>query len=163
MDDEAASSAPIPSHVDDDDDTVKSTDGEEDEAVESNPTSAASDSLRQVSTAEAQAYATESSLLFYEASAKTGAGVGDLFTHIGTSILVATDLQPKPSPLTLSIPSPRLLVVEAEMPLLQRNLKTSISVTVNRPRRRVDAVRSFPFFTLVCTTMYSVHDTSHLK
>ncbi len=38
---------------------------------------------REVATAEAQAYASESSLLFMEASAKTGENVAECFTEIG--------------------------------------------------------------------------------
>lgn len=94
VNDDAASSAVPAPPVDaaDDEDEVKSTDGEDDEdtadeAGSSKPRPAAaastSDSLRQVYTAEAEAYAKESNLLFYEASAKTGQNVGDLFTEIG--------------------------------------------------------------------------------
>lgn len=43
------------------------------------------DDTRQVSHAEAAAYAQECGLLFFEASAKTGANVGEVFTEIGTS------------------------------------------------------------------------------
>jgi hypothetical protein len=67
-------------------------DGEEETtqtAGEEAPTSAASatgESLRQVSTEEAAAYAKEAgNLLFFEASAKTGQGVQELFTEIGES------------------------------------------------------------------------------
>ena len=42
-----------------------------------------SESLRQVPREEAQAYATESGLLFFETSAKTGEGVVEIFTEIG--------------------------------------------------------------------------------
>jgi len=42
------------------------------------------DSLRQVPREEAQAYATEAGLLFFETSAKTGEGIVDIFTEIGT-------------------------------------------------------------------------------
>ncbi len=50
-----------------------------------NSTGAAeSESLRQVPREEAQAYATEAGLLFFETSAKTGEGVVELFTEIGT-------------------------------------------------------------------------------
>lgn len=46
-----------------------------------------SESLRQVPREEAQAYATEAGLLFFEISAKTGEGVVDIFTEIGMSSL----------------------------------------------------------------------------
>lgn len=46
--------------------------------------SADSDSLRQVPREEAQAYATEAGLLFFETSAKTGEGIVDIFTEIGS-------------------------------------------------------------------------------
>ena len=39
--------------------------------------------LRQVPREEAQAYATEAGLLFFETSAKTGEGVVEIFTEIG--------------------------------------------------------------------------------
>lgn len=81
----ASASTVVPAEsADETDDAAKSTDGE-DEEIESVAPKAAptSDSLRQVSTAEAEAYAKESHLLFYEASAKTGQNVGDLFTEIG--------------------------------------------------------------------------------
>jgi Ras-related protein Rab-5C len=41
------------------------------------------ESLRQVPTDEAQAYADEGGLLFFETSAKTGEGVTEMFTEIG--------------------------------------------------------------------------------
>ncbi|KAJ8597021.1 ras-domain-containing protein [Rhizopogon salebrosus TDB-379] len=44
------------------------------------------DSLRQVPREEAQAYATEAGLLFFETSAKTGEGIVEIFTEIAKKI-----------------------------------------------------------------------------
>lgn len=46
------------------------------------------ESLRQVPREEAQAYASEAGLLFFETSAKTGEGVVDIFTEIGKSFIL---------------------------------------------------------------------------
>lgn len=46
------------------------------------------ESLRQVPREEAQAYATEAGLLFFETSAKTGEGVVEIFTEIGACQLM---------------------------------------------------------------------------
>ena len=43
---------------------------------------------RAVETEEAQAYATEAGLLFFETSAKTSENVKELFTAIGSEVLV---------------------------------------------------------------------------
>jgi Ras-related protein Rab-5C len=44
------------------------------------------EALRQVPTDEAQAYAQEAGLLFFETSAKTGEGVVEMFTEIGACV-----------------------------------------------------------------------------
>lgn len=55
-----------------------------------NPTSPAGvESLRQVPKEEAQAYASEAGLLFFETSAKTGHGIMEVFTEIGALALRA--------------------------------------------------------------------------
>ena len=43
------------------------------------------ESAREVPTDEAEAYAKEAGLLFFETSAKTGEGIVELFTEIGTT------------------------------------------------------------------------------
>ncbi|KAH9835667.1 GTP-binding protein ypt5 [Rhodofomes roseus] len=50
------------------------------------PASGESDSLRQVPREEAEAYAQEAGLLFFETSAKTGEGIVELFTEIAKKI-----------------------------------------------------------------------------
>lgn len=50
------------------------------------------ESLRQVPREEAQAYASEAGLLFFETSAKTGEGVVEIFTEIGICFILAFKL-----------------------------------------------------------------------
>ena len=49
---------------------------------------------RAVSTADAEAYAKEAGLLFFEISAKTGEGVVEIFTEIGLSTFHAPQSEP---------------------------------------------------------------------
>lgn len=74
----ASSTGTTSSESEDEADDATATPGEA-------PASSASEaaSLRQVPREEAQAYATEAGLLFFETSAKTGEGIVDIFTEIG--------------------------------------------------------------------------------
>lgn len=70
-------SANSPSESEDEPDDATATPGEA-------PSPAGGEeSLRQVPREEAQAYATEAGLLFFETSAKTGEGIVEIFTEIG--------------------------------------------------------------------------------
>jgi len=52
------------------------------------------ESLRQVPREEAQAYATEAGLLFFETSAKTGDGIVEIFTEIGAYAFIHFRINP---------------------------------------------------------------------
>ena len=70
-------STPHETTADEEADDATATPGE-------NPTSPSGvESLRQVPKEEAQAYASEAGLLFFETSAKTGHGIMEVFTEIG--------------------------------------------------------------------------------
>jgi Ras-related protein Rab-5C len=76
---QSASAAGSTSESEDEPDDATATPGE---SAASGPEA---ENLRQVPREEAQAYAEEAGLLFFETSAKTGEGVVDVFTEIGTS------------------------------------------------------------------------------
>lgn len=74
------------------------SDGEPDDAT-ATPGEAPSpegtpETLRQVPSEEAQAYATEAGLLFFETSAKTGENILELFTEIGELLVLPTAMAP---------------------------------------------------------------------
>jgi hypothetical protein len=113
-------------------------------------TPAAADGPRQVSTAEAKAYADECGLLFFEASAKQGTNVQNVFTEIGEckrmsrrrfskrALKVVLTIQPRLSRSTPLRQSPLLAVHRAAaLPptLLQGTLSASTSARVRLPRR----------------------------
>lgn len=75
----SSSSAVSPSESEDEADDATATPGE------TPGTGGEPENLRQVPREEAQAYATEAGLLFFETSAKTGEGIVDIFTEIGMS------------------------------------------------------------------------------
>src|ERR1700761_9405879 len=76
---QSASTTGSPSESEDEPDDATATPGE---TAASGPET---ENLRQVPREEAQAYAEEAGLLFFETSAKTGEGIVDVFTEIGTS------------------------------------------------------------------------------
>lgn len=70
------------SETEDEPDDATATPGETPSTTNATDT----EGVRQVPKEEAQAYATEANLLFFETSAKTGEGVVEIFTEIGPSV-----------------------------------------------------------------------------
>lgn len=71
--------------------TEPQTETEGNDEEEAEPVSAVEDeNPRQVSREEAEAYAKEANLLFFEASAKTGSNISELFTEIAKTIPIET-------------------------------------------------------------------------
>lgn len=69
---------------------------DEEEATPPASASLDDEDARQVTREEAESYAKESNLLFFEASAKVGTNVGELFTEIAKTIPIET-AAPKPA------------------------------------------------------------------
>lgn len=82
----SAPSTPVTpaSENEDEPDDATATPGEGADAANTGET----EGIRQVPKEEAQAYASESDLLFFETSAKTGEGIVQLFTEIGLCIMI---------------------------------------------------------------------------
>lgn len=80
----SSSSGTVNADSEDEADDATATPGE-------NAGSAEPESLRQVPREEAEAYAQEAGLLFFETSAKTGEGIVEIFTEIGLSISFISD------------------------------------------------------------------------
>jgi hypothetical protein len=122
--------------ADDDDDASQSS-------AQPSGKSKTDDNVRQVSREEAEAYAKECGLLFFEASAKTGSNVGEVFTEIGesqSSILKnLLTRQLKLFRLTPPLPSPP--ATPHEMPVLL-SLKSASTLTKGLKQRKEAAVDS---------------------
>lgn len=82
-DDDEPSTAASANSDDDEADDATATPEDDGEGAEGEGAVAAGESRRQVSREEAEEYAKECGLLFFETSAKTGEGVVEVFTEIG--------------------------------------------------------------------------------
>lgn len=83
----SAPSTPVtpPPEIEDEPDDATATPGEAPDVTNAGET----EGVRQVPKEEAQAYASESNLLFFETSAKSGEGIVPLFTEIGLWLVVS--------------------------------------------------------------------------
>ena len=122
--------------ADDDDDASQSS-------AQPSGKSKTDDNARQVSREEAEAYAKECGLLFFEASAKTGSNVGEVFTEIGESrdsiwenLLTR---QPRLFRLTPLLPNPPAMLHET---LVLLSLKSASTLTKALKQRREVVVDS---------------------
>lgn len=101
-----------PTATDDEADDATATPEGEAEAAGDSENAGPSESRREVPREEAEAYAKESGLLFFETSAKTGEGVVEVFTEIGTLVL-SLSLQPSISFFAVVRPSADSLIAFA--------------------------------------------------
>lgn len=81
----SSSSTPSSPEPEDEADDATATPGE-------NAGDGEGESLRQVPREEAEAYAQEAGLLFFETSAKTGEGIVEIFTEIGKSSAISLSI-----------------------------------------------------------------------
>jgi hypothetical protein len=82
---DATPTTPTGTGSDEEEDDATATPEGDDSVEEDAENAAPNESRRQVPREEAEAYAKENGLLFFEASAKTGEGVVEVFTEIGAS------------------------------------------------------------------------------
>jgi hypothetical protein len=129
--DEPTTPTSATSDDDEADDATATPEDDGAEGADEEGTVAASESRRQVSREEAEEYAKECGLLFFETSAKTGEGVVEVFTEIGECLAIVSgywtnaelSLQPRRSPWIIS--SPRLADPE-ERPVVVQDAEESL-------------------------------------
>jgi len=134
--------------ADDDDDASQSS-------AQPSGKSKTDDNARQVSREEAEAYAKECGLLFFEASAKTGSNVGEVFTEIGesqSSILKnLLTRQLRLSPLMPRLPSPPATLHETLVLLSPKSASTLTKALKQRKEAAVDSLADVRLWQYVFT------------